>query len=428
MPKTKKIVKKNSRASSVKKVAVKRPSKKVSKKQVKRKVQTKTDSLLLKRLIVAVIIIIVLVIIGILIHNHSNSNNNTSINTFKAQPYDVVRPLAKPDLSPNALISPSLVKNSYKLSSSSTAGAGKTIAIIDAYDDPTAAADLATFSAQYGLPSCTTTNGCFSKYQMSPNLPANSNWAIEDSLDLEWAHAIAPGAKLLLIESKSDNGTDLINALNYVKTLPNIASVSLSWGGNEFNTESQYENYFINNYGAVYFAASGDSGAGTSWPAVSANVIGVGGTTLNLSGTGTFLSETAWNGSGGGISRYIREPARQTAAKIPFTSGYRASPDVAYNANPNTGYAVYDSTPYAGYKGWFQVGGTSAGTPQWAAIAALSNGTLNANKLYTDANTPNQTYLRDITVGNNGFCGILCTARVGYDYVTGYGSPLTYNF
>ncbi len=423
MPKTKKIVKSKSSTTSRKRVVTKKPVKKIRRLSTKRTSSRNTDLYNKKIIIVLLIAIVVFALLGYLIYN---KQKNTSIDDFKATPYNVVRPLVKPNVSPKVLISPSTIKSFYNLPSNNR-GTG-TIVIIDAFDDPTAEADLATFSNQYGLSACTTANGCFQKYKMSANIPVNNNWAIEDSLDIQWAHAIAPGAKILLVEAKSDNGIDLINALNYVKTLPNIRSVSLSWGGNEFSTESSYGNSLINNYGATYFVASGDSGHGTSWPAVSVNVIGVGGTTLNLNLNGTFKSETAWSGSSGGVSKYIKEPNRQIVAKINYTNGYRATPDVSYNADPNSGYAVYDSTPYNGYRGWFQVGGTSAGAPQWAAINTLSNGTITNNKIYTDALVTNQAYFRDITVGNNGSCGILCNTSAGFDYVTGWGSPKTTTF
>ena len=424
MPKTKKIVKKRVVKAPGKKAVVKKSSPKTTKRTQTRKVSKSNKQSSNSKIILAIIMAIVIaLLIGYIYNQH---HKKTTIDDFKAKPFNVVQPLASPNVSPKSLLSPTAVKTSYNIPTTNS-GTG-TIVIVNSFDDPTAAADLDTFSSQFGLPACTTANGCFTKYKMVPNIPTNSTWAIEDSLDLQWAHAIAPGAKILLVEAKSDSGTDLISALNYVKTLPNIRSVSLSWGGNEFNSEVGYENSFINSSGATYFVASGDSGHGTSWPSVSANVISVGGTTLTLNPNGSFKSETAWNGSGGGVSSFIAEPARQIAARISYANGHRGTPDVSFNANPNSGYPVYDSTPYGGYRGWFQVGGTSAGTPQWAALNTLSSGTITANKVYTDATTIRQTFLRDITSGNNGYCGTLCTAATGYDYVTGWGSPITTSF
>jgi subtilase family serine protease len=425
MPKTKKIVKK----SMVKKpISKSLPAKKMpqKKKPVSRQSKAKKTNNKLTQLLV--LLIVVMIILGVVLYLGRKTDDNKTINTFRATPYNVVKPLAIPSSSPNSLLSPVTIKKSYNLGTGTNTGSG-TIAIIDAFDDPTAEADLATFSNQFSLPACTTANSCFTKHKMSSSLVSSSAWAIEDSLDLQWAHAVAPTAKILLIESKSDNGVDLVDALNYVKTLPNIVSVSMSWGGGEFNTETAYENSFVSNFGATYFAASGDSGHGTSWPAVSANVVGVGGTTINVNSSGVVTSEVAWSGSGGGISRYVKEPIRQINAKIPYANGYRATPDVSYNADPNTGYPVYDSFGYNGYKGWFQVGGTSAGTPQWAAIATLSNKTLTIPSIYADANSnAKASFFRDITSGKNGSCGVLCTSITGYDYVTGYGSPLAKSY
>ena len=320
-------------------------------------------------------------------------------------------------------LSPANVRSAYNLPSGGGTG---TIAIIDAFDAPNIQNDLNTFSAQYGLPTCTTT-ACFEKHEMAPRLKSDSGWALEASLDTQWAHAIAPGAKILLVEARSANGSDLLAAVDYARTQPGVVAVSMSWGGNEFAGESSSDSHFTSTSGIVFFASSGDSGAGVQWPAVSANVVGVGGTTLSLS-NGVVVSETAWSGSGGGVSKYEAQPGYQAAYGVPQANGFRAVPDVSYNADPNTGVSVYDSTSYQGTRGWFVIGGTSAGAPQWAAVKALGTTASNAN-LYQDAATANYgTYFRDITSGTNGTCGFYCTAQPTYDYVTGLGSPLTVNF
>jgi subtilase family serine protease len=320
-------------------------------------------------------------------------------------------------------LDPATIKSIYNLSS---AGAGSgTIAIIDAYDSPTIQNDLNVFSAQFGLPQCSTSNPCFEKHTMAPRSRVNSGWALEASLDTQWAHAIAPGAKILLVEAKSASGTDLINAVNYARSRSDVVAVSMSWGGGEFSSEASYDSSFTSSHGASFFASSGDSGSGVEWPAVSPNVIAVGGTTLNLSSTKTLLSETAWSGSGGGVSLYEPLPSFQSTYGVSGTSGKRAVPDVSYDADPSSGVAVYDSTSYQGQLGWFQVGGTSAGAPQWAAIKALGNSAYVA-RLYQDAKLSNSSsYFRDITSGSNGTCGTFCAAVTGYDMVTGLGSPLT---
>ncbi len=352
-----------------------------------------------------------------------DEDHDAAKNNFQAYPPFHVR---SDRFTNNALpqgLAPSKIRTAYHLPS--TGGAGKTIAIIDAYDNPNAQNDLNVFSSQFGLPSCTTSNGCFEKHLMANRISASSGWALESDLDIQWAHAIAPQAKILLVEARSASGNDLLNAVNYARNRADVVAVSMSWGGGEFSTESNYDYYFTSPTGAAFFASSGDSGSGVEWPAVSQNVVGVGGTTLNLDFLGNVLSETAWNGSGGGVSVYETEPAYQVTYNVPGANGRRAVPDVSYNADPNTGVSVYDSFGYAGQRGWFVVGGTSAGSPQWAAIHALDLSAANI-KFYQDgASQSYSSFFRDIVSGVNGSCGFLCTAAVGYDYITGIGSPLT---
>jgi len=313
-------------------------------------------------------------------------------------------------------LSPIQIKSAYNLPQ--TGGSG-TIAIVDAYDDPTVTSDLDTFSSQFGLPMIST--GYFTKNKMATSIPVDAGWALEISLDVQWAHAIAPNAKILLVEARSNSITDLLAAVDYARSQPDVVAISMSWGGNEFSGESSYDSHFTSSYGAAFFVSSGDSGAGVSWPASSSNVVAVGGTTLTFSGS-TLTSETAWSGSGGGISRYEAEPLYQLNYGVSGTNGYRAVPDISYNGDPVSGVSVYDSTPYSGQTGWWKVGGTSAGAPQWAAIQALGHSATNSN-LYTDAKTSYSSYFRDITQGSNGY-----PATTGYDMVTGLGSPLTQYF
>lgn len=313
-------------------------------------------------------------------------------------------------------MSPSDVKHAYNLPD--TGGKG-TIAIIGAYDDASIESDLAVFSKQFGLASCTTKNGCFEKHKMSSSVKSDSGWAMETTLDVEWAHAIAPNAKILLVEATTPSGANLLSAIDYAAKRTDVVSVSMSWGGSEFPEEVSYDSHFKSVSNAVFFASSGDDGTGASWPASSPMVVGVGGTTLTLKADGSFSTEKAWNGSGGGISAYESEPAYQKSYNIPKANGMRAIPDVSYDADPSTGFSIYRKGS------WQVVGGTSAGAPQWAAIAALGSGAGNSN-FYTDkASNKSTSYFRDITSGTNGSCGYLCTARTHYDYVTGLGSPLT---
>ena len=315
-------------------------------------------------------------------------------------------------------MTPDQIKKIYNLPQ--TGGKG-TIAIIGAYDDASIESDLAVFSKQFGLPACTSANGCFEKHKMSTTISSNSGWAMETTLDVEWVHAIAPNAKILLVEAKTPSGDNLLKAVDYAASRLDAVSISMSWGGAEFPEEVSLDSHFKSVSGAVFFASSGDDGAGASWPASSPSVIGVGGTTMSLTKSGTFSSETAWDGSGGGISAYEKEPAFQSNFSIPKAGGMRAIPDVSYDADPKSGF------PISRLGKWYTVGGTSAGSPQWAAIASL--GTVSLTKLYGDKVSSNsRSYFRDITSGSNGDCGYLCDARTHYDYVTGLGSPLTSNF
>jgi len=315
-------------------------------------------------------------------------------------------------------LSPATIRAAYGLPSSGGYG---TIAIIDAYDNPKAEADLNVFSAQYGLPACTTANGCFEKHKMTTKIRGDQGWGLEIALDVQVAHAIAPDAKILLVEAKSASGTDLLAAVDYARNRSDVVAISMSWGGGEFSSEALYDSYFTSAYGATFFASSGDSGTGASWPASSPNIVSVGGTTLVLSG-GVLTGEVAWDGSGGGVSAYQPAPSYQTAYGL---TGNRAIPDVSANADPASGYSVYDSYGYAGQSGWFQVGGTSGSCPLWAGIKSLGLSADNA-AFYEDATGPDYaTYFRDITSGSNGACGAICDASAGYDHVTGLGSPLT---
>jgi subtilase family serine protease len=321
--------------------------------------------------------------------------------------------------------SPAQIQQAYGFPSAYQ-GAGETIAILDAGDDPNIESDLGVFSAQFGLPACTTANGCFSKmFSDGSQPPGDPGWAVETSLDVEWAHAMAPQAKILLIEST--DASSLYWAIP-LAIAQHASVISMSWGGGEFNTESSYDSYFFQNGSAntPMFAAAGDSGAGVWYPASSPYVTGVGGTQLSVGANNNWSAETAWSGSGGGVSAYETEPAYQTSYVIARATGMRGVPDVTYNASDSSPVAVYDSY---GEGGWVQVAGTSAGTPQWAALAAdmmsAKNGRFNNfnASLYSVAREYNLSLLHDITTGVNGSCTYYCQARSGYDYVSGVGSP-----
>jgi subtilase family serine protease len=325
-------------------------------------------------------------------------------------------------------ITPAQVRLAYGFNNIANQGEGQTIAIVDAYDHPNIESDLGVFSSKFGLPTCTTTNGCFKKIYASGRRPqSNAGWALEIALDVEWAHAIAPKAKIVLVEAASNRFGDLMQAVDAAvnPALGNARVVSMSWGGNEFSSQWTYDNHFTVP-GVVFTASSGDNGNGVEYPAASPYVVAVGGTTLSVDASGNYLGETAWAGSGGGISSVASEPSYQSSAQ---SSGQRGVPDVAYDGDPNTGFPVYDSVRYSGQTGWFQVGGTSAGAPQWAALIAIANSLRGGlgkatiggghSLLY---NAPADNF-HDITSGTNGSCGAVCTASSHYDFVTGLGSP-----
>jgi subtilase family serine protease len=313
-------------------------------------------------------------------------------------------------------VTPDEIKNIYNLPQSGGKG---TIAIIGAYNDATLEKDLATFDTTFNLPACTTANGCFERHPMSAGVKSNSGWAMETSLDVEWAHAIAPKAKILLIEATTPSGANLLKAVDYATSRNDVVSVSMSWGGGEFPEETTMDSHFVSVSGATFFASSGDNGAGASWPASSPNVVGVGGTSLSLSSSGKLNSQTAWSGSGGGVSAYEKEPSWQASYSIPKAGGMRAIPDVAYDADPASGFPIVRSGK------WYTVGGTSAGSPQWAAIADMGRGASDKTFYSDKASTNYSNYFQDVKSGTNGSCGYFCTARSHYDYITGLGAPNT---
>lgn len=341
---------------------------------------------------------------------------------------------------------PAQVRHAYGVDSLATDGSGQIIGIVEAYDDPAVGGDLRTFIAAFGLrsmnglpgtPACTVAVGphpCFQKVDAQNPPPSNGSWTLETVLDTQWAHAIAPGADILLVEAKDDTYVHLFGAVD-TAVGSGAHVVSMSWGGPEFAHEVHDDHRFAQP-GVTFVASSGDSGSGVQYPAASPYVIAVGGTTLPLDSQGNVTGpEIAWGGSGGGISAYESEPTYQSDYLIPGAGGKRSVPDVAYDADPSTGVAVYESPQTVGQPGWWQVGGTSIGAPQWAALIALADQVRSAGPLLSTDLTSSPVYTaasvaayasnyRDITMGSNGPCGSVCAASVGYDFVTGLGSPL----
>jgi len=325
--------------------------------------------------------------------------------------------------------------NTFKTNPS---GGSKAIGIVDAYDYPTAMADLNKFSAQFGLPAVTATTfkvifaggtgGC------AGSDPGNDpGWEGEQALDIDWAHAMAPKAKIFLVEAASSAFTDLLVAVDCASKTVAAAGggeISASWGGSEFSSETSMDSHFVKS-GIVFFASSGDS-AGTLWPSVSTNVVAVGGTSTTRVNGGTkfgnFAGEAAWEDGGGGLSLYEPRPSYQS---VLAAASHRLVPDVSSDANPNTGVWVYDNNPVNGCC-WYVVGGTSVASPTWAGIvnraghfSASSNAELTAiYKAYGTASTYAADY-NDVSYGLCGFYdGFVATTK--WDPCTGVGSPKGY--
>jgi len=331
-------------------------------------------------------------------------------------------------------------------------GSGQTIAIVNAYHNANIFSDLDGFNLSFSING---TQTLYEQYgpassflkQVNPHGknvkdPTGGLWLLETALDVQWAHVMAPGADILLVQAKSNSYVDLFNAVNYARKQPGVVAVSLSWGSPEFVGETYYDKQFTSVAGhkggsnglggpklaggVTFVAASGDNGAPGLWPAMSPNVVAVGGTTLTTDVYGNYKGEVGWSGSGGGVSAYEIKPAYQ--ATVTFSTN-RTNPDVAFNGDPASGVYVYSTSPLNGtIGGWWQVGGTSAGTPQWAALIAVANQGRALQGLGS-LDGPTQTLpalysmpasaFRDVTKGNNGFA-----AGPGYDLVTGRGSPL----
>ncbi len=305
-------------------------------------------------------------------------------------------------------------------------GGSGTIAIVDAYDYPTAENDLNVFSSQFGLPACTSANGCFQVVYASGTRPAaNCGWAQEAALDIEWAHAMAPGAKIVLVEAASSTFSDLLQAVDAATSIvagskrKDFGEVSMSWGGGEFRGEDTLDSHFTTE-NVVYFGASGDSPSKIIYPAASPNVVAAGGTTINRDSNGNFLSETAWSSGGGGMSKYEPRPSYQDVIAN-LVGSQRGAPDFSFEADPNTGVSVYDSTPCQGLSGWMVFGGTSVSAPSLAGIVNLAGSFLGSTELELMtiySNLGNANAFRDITSGKAG----RFRAVIGWDFVTGVGS------
>jgi len=301
-------------------------------------------------------------------------------------------------------------------------GAAPTVAIVDAYDNPNAASDLAAYRSQFGLPPCTVASGCFKKVNQSGNatpLPAgNVGWGQEIDLDIEMVSAVCPQCKILLVEANSNSLTDLGTAVNRAATM-GAAAISNSYGtSGEFFGETSYDSYYNHPHIAVT-VSSGDSGYGVEFPAASNHVVAVGGTSLVHSTSARGWSESTWNGAGSGCSAFYSKPSWQSDPSC----GARMEADVSAVADPNTGVAVYDTYQQSG---WLVFGGTSVSAPIIASVYALAgNATTVTYGSYPYSHT---SALFDVTSGSNGCRGrrtltYLCRGVVGYDGPSGLGTP-----
>ena len=305
--------------------------------------------------------------------------------------------------------------SAYKLPASQ---AGQTVAIVDAFDDPHAEADLGVYRAHYGLSACTTANGCFLKVnqsgQTSPLPSPNVGWAEEISLDVDMVSAICPTCHILLVEGNSNSFSDLALSVDEAAKLKANA-ISNSYGGGESGGSSQDSHY--NHPGHMITASSGDSGYGAQFPATSQYVTAVGGTRLVHDTNARGWSETVWSGAGSGCSSFETKPSWQTDTGC----SRRTEADTSADADPATGVVVYDS--YGISPGFYVFGGTSVASPIIASVYALAGNSktlIYASKIYSHT-----SHLYDVVSGANGSCGgsYLCTGKVGYDGPTGWGTP-----
>lgn len=314
-------------------------------------------------------------------------------------------------------------------------GTGQTVAIVDAYDYPTAKDDLNHFADHFGLPqtcdSVPAGTDCFDFQQVyadGTKPPVDANWNEEEALDIEWAHSVAPHAKIVLVEAADASAGGLYQGVDKAASL-HPAAVSNSWGMPEFSEESFYDGHCAL-ADSVCVQSTGDAGYPAGYSSTNPNALAIGGTSLRLDASGTTLGETAWSSTGGGLSYFEKRPAYQKGVQ---SSKFRATPDVSFVADPNTGVAVYTSAGKSPV--WMEVGGTSLSAPSWAAlISAADQLRAQAGKAPLAAAGPHgdtahtDVYalgpkLNDVTSGSNGLCGTECTAGPGYDTVTGLGSP-----
>jgi subtilase family serine protease len=298
--------------------------------------------------------------------------------------------IADPTISPADIVagstaldgySPQQIRRAYGIDRLQFDGVGETIAIVSAYDAPTVAGDLQFFSRRYNLPvpsgevrsTCAarpTRHPCFERIRLAESLTYQEDWALDSTMAVEWAHAVAPGADILLVLAERASFDSLLAGVD-LAVRRGARVVVMDWSSPEFAGEIDYDGHFEHS-GVSFVAAAGDQPGVVGYPAASPRVLAVGGTTLRLAPDGAIRQEQPWPGSGWGTSQHERALPHQTERACAAASG-RVVPDVAYSADPRYGYAVYSSSARYGVDGWFRLGGTSAGAPQWAGLLALAD-------------------------------------------------------
>ncbi|HET6328177.1 MAG TPA: hypothetical protein VFG04_26065 [Planctomycetaceae bacterium] len=360
-------------------------------------------------------------------------------------------PKLSPNIQPNTVapINPSQMQVAYGINQISFngiagTGAGQTVAIVDAYNNPDIIADTSTFNTDFGLPQFNAGGPTFQVLNQTggTTLPMNTNtttgdWDIEEALDVQWVHSMAPQANIILFEANTNSFNDLGTAEATAAGWNGVSVVSNSWGGGEDPSETSVDSIFLTptgHQGVTFLASTGDDGTPAGYPSFSPNVVAVGGTNLQIDSSGNYLSESVWNNNnghatGGGISTVEAQPSYQVGKVNGLSSTFRTVPDVAADADPNTGVYVLDNWNEGQGGGFFQIGGTSLACPLWAGMIAVANqGRTLAGETSLNGLTQTlpmiyslpSTDFHDITVGNNG----TYSAGTGYDLVTGRGTPI----
>lgn len=332
------------------------------------------------------------------------NRNNTIGAARQADPVPLPVP---PNITPSGY-SPQQILKAYGLTNSPTAGSGQTIVIVDAYGGPSVQSDFSAFNTQFGLPDISLDI----RYPMGHPTSQNSGWLMETCLDVEWAHALAPGAKIILLIAPDNSYSNILGCVQYATKNLNPTAISLSLGGSESPGSQTQDSYFP--AGFTYTISTGDSGAGVEYPSSTPNSLAVGGTSLYYNSKNSTFSEHAWSGSGGGVSQFEPIPNWQVGS-VPSKVA-RCVPDVSLVADPYTGVAVMANG------GWYKVGGTSLSAPCWAGIIArraANTGGNHVQAFYQYYKSQYSQFFNDIVIGNTGL-----PAKKGYDLATGVGSPI----